>query len=41
MGIIDEYTIKTVNQSESYIFRKENEEWIYDLNSQFYDIDFE
>lgn len=40
-SIFDDEGTKTVNQSESYIFRKENDEWFYDLNSRVYDIDFE
>ena len=40
-SIFDDYSTKTVNQSESYIFRKENDEWFYDLNSRVYDIDFD
>lgn len=39
-GIFNDYNNKTVYQSESYIFRKENDEWSYDLNSRVYDIDF-
>lgn len=40
-SIFDDYNTKTVNQSESYIFRKENDEWIYELNSSVYEIDFD
>jgi len=40
-SIFDDEETTTVNQCESYIFQKENDEWIYDLNSQSYDIDFD
>ena len=40
LSIFDDET-KSINQSESYIFRKENNEWSYDLNSRVYDIDFD
>lgn len=40
-SIFDDEDTKTINQSESYIFRKENDEWNYYLNSRGYDIDFD
>lgn len=40
-SIFDDEGTKTVNQNESYIFRKENDEWNYYLNSRGYDIDFD
>lgn len=36
----EEYATKTIIQSESYLFRKKADKWIYDLNSRVYDIDF-
>lgn len=37
----EEYTIKYINQGESYIFTKENDEWTYELESRVYDVDFD
>lgn len=37
----EEYRTKTIYQSESYLFQKENDEWIHELNSRVYDIDFD
>ena len=37
----DEEHTKTINQCESYLFRKENDKWIYELNSSSYDINFD
>ena len=39
-NIFDDEGNNTINQSESYIFRKENDVWDYDLNSRVFDIDF-
>ena len=40
-SIFDDESSNTIIQSERYIFRKENDEWVYDLNSRGYDIDFD
>ena len=40
-NVFDRFKTKTIIHSESYIFNKINGEWLFDLSSRYYDIEFD